>query len=147
MEINLIKKIITPLFDFTFINFHFKKKCSIEESKSTTYNNISLLILFFLFITLSVFFAVISLGIFKLKVTRLSLYLCLMPVALVLYFNKNLIQEYIIKPNVDFSMAKYTDEYVKDNNKRGFYILVLIGLFGALSYIIMRLGSWYLYHL
>lgn len=143
----MIKKTIVQIFDITFINFHFKKKYTIEEAEKIAYNNISLLISFFLFSLFIMFFVIIGVGLFKLKITRLYLYLILSPIVLLLYFKRNLIKNYFIKPNIDFSIDKYSEEYIKSCKKKNVIFVFAFGIIGALCYAIMRLGSWYLYHI
>jgi len=111
-----MKKIISTIFDITFINFHFKKRYSIEEAKKTAYKNTSILISFLLFIVF-INLSVILILLFKLEISKIYFYLIFLPISLLLYFQKKIIQRHILKPNIDFSIEKYSEEFIKHNKR------------------------------
>ena len=129
-----MKKIISTIFDITFINLHFKKKYSVEQAKITAYKNTSGLISF-LFIMLVINFAIIIIALFKVEISKLYFYILLLPIASLIYF----ITKKKLKPNIDFSIEKYTEEYIKNNKKRNYIFILIFGLVGGLSYVILKL--------
>lgn len=138
MKSHLLNKIITLIFDITFTNFHFKKNYSVEEAKKTAYINTSTLVTFLLFV-LFINLSIILIILLRLEFTRFHFYFIFLPIALLFFLKKNLIKEHIVKPNINFSIEKYSEEFIKGNKKRNLFLILIFGLTGGLSYVVMRL--------
>lgn len=146
MKSNLLKKIITQSFDQIFIACYYDKNYELEEAKKTAYYNTSLRATFFITAILIFGFILIMTGIFKINIPRIYLYIILYATILLLYFTKKTIQKYIIEPNVDFNIEKYTETYIKSNRKRIMISIIIFSLTGMSLYIFTKLASWILNH-
>lgn len=140
-----MKKIISNIFDIIFINFHFEKKHNIEDAKKIAFANSSRIVAFLLFVLFTYILSIVIV-ILGLRIYKPIVYIMVFPVALLFFLNKNLIQKYILKPNIDFSIDKYSEEYIKNNKKRNLLFMAIFALIGGGSYVIMKLLIIFLRH-
>ena len=78
--------------------------------------------------------------------SRLYVYPIVLSIVFLLYIKNNKIQDYL-KKNINFSIEKYSDDFVKLNKKRGLLNATYLGIIFGIGYVVVRLLGWYLSHI